>query len=474
MSSDYARWILNSTYNEAKRRDDQLSQARRQADRKVIDAKQRLSSVENEIANQTNIDRKELDWKLARESERLLENLESLDESVRLEIGRQNVRFREQLDAVRMDVGAINVRMNQVDQHINNLADQFNNNISHILSRVENQKDRARAYSNQLRFILDHISDLHPDKLAPGEYELLFEGLAFVDSDINNGDYEAAIGVSQTHIPDAAGLQARLEVLNDEFAQLVVQIHERCNEICERIQRLRVPENNQQILLQEPDKVEFDGRISFWSNSVFDALVDHFERIREDVSNNYEVEMDLESLRRSLGDILVINRNFDECISFAHTEYIEFIGVQALAQRIHQSLTFDDSWHIISSGFVDDDERRSFMISYGNGSGLIATFVVLPARDVVRRNRNGSIEYGGTQFRIDVFQSGASGDSELCNLTRDGILARLADNNIDIGNNRCLQNVTNNSSEEFISTVVLASDKIKDGRIAAVKDRIGL
>lgn len=475
MSSDYMRWIYNPTYNEAKRRDEQLAQERRRADQKVVDAKQRLYSVENEISNQTNLDRKELDWKLARERERLLEGLDALDESVRLELGRQNIRFREQLDAVRMDMGRVNVRVSQVGQRIDELADQFNSNINSILSRVENQKDRARAYSNQLRLLLEHIAELHPDKLTPGEYELLSEGLAYAESDANNGDYEAAIGVAQTHIPVAAELRTRLEVLNDEFSQLIVQIHDRCNEVYSRIQELRIPEKNQQMLsFKDPEKAEFDGRIPFWSNGVFEEIVDRFERICDDIENNYEISMDIESLRRALGDVLVINRNLDECISFAHSEYLEFVGVQSLVRRIHETLTFDDAWHIIDSGFADDDERRSYSLSYENGAGLTATLVIMPTRDVVRRNRNGSVEYGETQFRIDVFQVGDDQDVQLCNLTRSGILAQLVDGGVDVGNNANLQGATTNNSDEFISTIVMAGDKIKDGRIAAAKDRVGL
>lgn len=475
MSSDYMRWIYNPTYNEAKRRDEQLAQERRRADQKVVDVKQRLYSVENEISNQTNLDRKELDWKLARERERLIEGLDALDESVRLELGRQNIRFREQLDAVRMDMGRVNVRVSQVGQRIDELADQFNSNINSILSRVENQKDRARAYSNQLRLLLEHIAELHPDKLTPGEYELLSEGLAYAESDANNGDYEAAIGVAQTHIPAAAELRTRLEVLNDEFSQLVVQIHDRCNEVYSRIQELRIPEKNQQMLsFKDPEKTKFDGRIPFWSNGVFEEIVNRFERICDDVENNYEISMDIESLRRALGDILVINRNLDECISFAHSEYLEYVSICELAQRIHNVLTMDNSWTLVDSGFVENDERRSFTIRYSNGVGLEASIVIIPVRDVLHRCKDGSFEYSETQFRIDVFQVGDDQDVQLCNLTRSGILAQLVDGGVDVGNNANLQGTTTSNSDEFISTIVMAGDKIKDGRIAAAKDRVGL
>ena len=475
MAEDYVRYIGDQTYRDTKRRDEQLSEERRCADQKVNEAKQRLNYIENEISNQTSLDRKELDFKLARERERLLEGLDTLDESVRLEFGRQNMRFREQLDAVRMDMGRVNVRVSQVGQRIDDLADQFNDNINRILSRIENQENRARAYSNQLRLLLEQIAELHPDKLTPGEYELLSGGLAYAESDANNGDCEATISVAQTHIPTATELRARLEVLNDEFAQLVVQIHDRRNDVYSRIQELRIPEKNQQMLsFKDPEKAEFDGRIPFWSNGVFEEIVDRFERICDDVENNYEISMDIESLRRALGDILVINRNLDECILFAHSEYLEFVGVQSLVRRIHETLTFDDAWHIIDSGFADDDERRSYSLSYENGAGLTATLVIMPTRDVVRRNRNGSVEYGETQFRIDVFQVGNDQDAQLCNLTRSGILAQLIDGGIDVGNNVNSQGATTDNSDEFISTIVMAGDKIKDGRIAAVKDRVGL
>lgn len=475
MAEDYVRYIGDQTYRDTKRRDEQLSEERRCADQKVNEAKQRLNYIENEISNQTSLDRKELDFKLARERERLLEGLDTLDESVRLEFGRQNMRFREQLDAVRMDMGRVNVRVSQVGQRIDDLADQFNDNINRILSRIENQENRARAYSNQLRLLLEQIAELHPDKLTPGEYELLSEGLAHAESDANNGDCEATISVAQTHIPTATELRARLEVLNDEFSQLVVQIHDRCNEVNNRIQELCIPERNQQVLsFKDTEEVKFDGRISFWSNGVFDNIIERFGQIKEDVENNYEVEMNLDSLRVALDDIIAINSSLDECVSFAHDEFLESVSVQELVQNIHHVLTVDNSWVLVSSGFENNDERRSYSLSYENGAGLTATFVVMPTRNVIRRNCNGNVEYGETQFRIDVFQVGNDQDAQLCNLTRSGILAQLIDGGIDVGNNVNSQGATTDNSDEFISTIVMAGDKIKDGRIAAVKDRVGL
>ena len=475
MSNGATTLVYNPTYFDAKRRDEQSARERRLADQKVLDAKQRLQSIESEITSQTILDREELDRKLARERERLLEGLDALDESVREALGRQNIQFRGQIDAVRMDIGRVNVRVSQVGQRINDIADQFRNFVNDVMSRVKEEKDRATAYRNQLRLLLEQIAELHPDKLTPVEYKELSDGLAYVETDLNTGDYNAAIGAAQTHIPTAANLRTRLEALNDEFSRLVVQIHDHCNEVYNRISEMRIPENNLQVLpFKVPENVEFDGKIPFWSSGVFDVIVDRFVRICDEVENNYEVSMDIDSLRRALNDISVINHNLDDCISFAHSEYLESIGVQSLAARIHDALTIDDEWHIVNSGFADGDERSSYSISYENGAGLTATFVIMPARDIIRRNRNGSVDYSETKFRVDVFQESDNQDEQLCDLTRSGILAQLTDGGIDVGDNLRMQGTADKNPEEFISNSLMVGDKIKDGRVSDAKSRVGL
>jgi len=284
----------------------------------VLDLEQKIKKLEDEYI-EISAKLKEFEAKIDAETREVSDvlrakNMRELLDKFKLEYGdisKQLDDVEKKLDELKSEKRKYDKKKKQINKKYSELmqADRFSFGLQEIdisrFSSIDLSFEAGGSNKPIATVLLEHIAELHPDKLTPGEYELLSEGLAYAESDANNGDYESAIGVAQTHIPVAAELRTRLEVLNDEFSQLVVQIHDRCNEVYSRIQELRIPEKNQQMLsFKDPEKAEFDGRIPFWSNGVFEEIVDRFERICDDVENNYEISMDIESLRRALGDIL--------------------------------------------------------------------------------------------------------------------------------------------------------------------------
>lgn len=472
MSNDYSRWIENGVYNSAKQRITQLNIERARSDRKVSDAKRRLDQIDSKIANQSSIDRKELEGKLSRESKRLFDNIENVEERVRMELGQQNLRNREQLDNVRREVGNVNVRVGQIGHRINELATTITENINEVMSKIRNQEARAGAYYNQMRALIEDISELHPDKLSPTDYSKLEQHLASVKSNIDAKDFSAAISLAQNNIPVATELLTRLELLNDEFSKIIVQIHEQCDALHTRIICLSKEDNNKfDIRLNPVEIISFDGRISFWTNGLYDDVIENYEQIRIQVETDFEINMDIDSLKQALTEIEAVNQRLDECVSLAQNEYVEYINLVNLIERIHNAISSENSWILCKSGFVSDDERRSFSMTYENANGLIAVFVIVPVRSVIRRKKDGSNEYSETHFNVSIFQKNDD-DDELCNLTRNGVLAILFEHGIEFNNNRLTSSEL--SAEGFISYVATAGDKIKNERILETKEKIGL
>ena len=467
--ADYGRWIQNDIYRNTKRRLDNLSNERRAAVERVREAKTQLDQIDVEIADRTNLDRKELDWKLAQERRRNLDSIDELTDELRLEIGRQNVRFRDRVDELRYSILQVEDGITQVDGRVNEMADDFAREFSRITNRLDDQKTRALAYSTQLRMMLDDICSLHPNKLSPGDAEDISEALTYALSDIDYGDYQAAIGVSQINLINASVLQSKLEILNDEYSQLLVHIYERCSSIHERIDSLKKPENNIYNLPFADISEEFDGRIPFWSSGLFDEIELNFRRICDAVESRYEVDMDIDSLKDALVEIVHIEEQLDECIAVAHNEYYEFLRVQQLAISLYEALTYDGSWHLHadSSGYTDADERRPYRMVLVDGCGNVASIVVFHNREIRSQTRRG-VEYGETQFMLDVCDGDTMSDADLCEIIRRGLLSRLEESHIDIGRgNRQDSRISDSNSTEFITNTVIVGDKIKDDRIAA-------
>ncbi len=477
------KWIFNSEYNSTLERERRAASGKIDAEHRYADAKNDLRTAEYERESQGSLSQKELDWKLSKERERLFEGLEGISEELQIAIGRQNVRFRDQIDRVRLDLGRTNVRVSEVNQRVSDIAADFHRNITAIAEAELSREHRARFYRNQAQIMYDQVMELHPEELALGEAGEIASRLSEADTDLVNHDYEAAIGISQLQIPSASELSARLVILNEEFRRLMNEINSIIEETQRRIESLKNPEENIQNINCNDGVVRFDGRISFWTDGVLDEVSDHFESVVSDIRNNYEITMDLDALRTALEELRHMNTRLDRCVTLAHNEFYEHCRLQSLAIRITQYMTTNDAWSVIpdSSHYFDDDERRSYIITLDDNAGLIASIVLVPSRSIRKdprtkkpmKDKDGNTIFEETQFFISVTRKDGSFEPELCEAVRAGVLAGLSDSNIDIGDNNRSSN-TDNRSNEFVHTAVSIGDKEKDERISIARTDVGL
>lgn len=470
MATDYGRWILNSTYYSARQRDSRLSQERYAADRAVNNARQQLQNVDREIAAQISRSQQEFDRRLNAERQRIQAQVNEMTDELQNEINSQRAHFERETRRIREGVELVEEHVAETQDRINDLAEEYERELQSIISRIEDQKERAIAYHTQLSGILECIQGLHPDKLAPDEVGVIADSLTFASADIESGDFEAAMGIVQSKIPDALQLRSRLELLNDEYSRLVIQIHELAGSIEERIQLLSNPDQN--IVEVQNYPIPYDGRHSFWSSGVFDEIVNSFHSYCDIVRDEYEPNMDLENLRAVLPEMRKTEEQLNSCVSLAHGEFYESLSTQQLASRIHTVLTERDSWYLVSSGFAQDDVRKPYTITYEDGAGHTASVVVFQNREALRRNRDGSTLYGETQFRLSVFGNGDGTKADF-DIVREGILARLAQENIHISNDNA-QKIPLQVPTSFIEVAVEAGEKLRNTRIQTERQRMGL
>lgn len=325
--------------------------------------------------------------------------------------------------------------------------------------------------------VYGNINTLHPDKLAPDETELISNTLENIDIDIRNEDYEAAISLAQNKMPEAMLLQARLEVMNDEYAQEVVAIHDLCRDMSNRVEDLKQPGKNIAPLKYNDVDGEFDGRINFWSNGLFDTLIGKYEHYCDLLLNEYEPEMETVKIRETNKELEQINRQIAKCVELAHDEYYEFCRVSDLAVRIYQVLTNKDSWKLMDSGFVNNDVRRAYSMVFYNGGDMVGTVVVMQSRENIGKNRKGEDVYGPTQFRVMVNSNKGIDDIKRCEITREGIIARLAEEGIELGYSNASCNsgeMDNRNPDVLIEQYIAESDKIKNGRVANARMKMGI
>jgi len=468
MASDNI-WVLNRTYNDTARKDREQAGKRREADRKVSNAEADSKKAGRELEDAKKEDARKIDERLKHERAILTAGLEGVSEEIRREIARQNERLSQRIASVQREINGVNGRISEMDDRITEITEEFDTQIQGIFARIDDKRDRATAYRNQLQLLVLDIRELHPDKLTPGEAELLYDALNYVEEDITNTDFEAAIGLAQVHILTAAGLRERLEALNEEYASLMRQLSEHSKELETRFDTLRKPAENECPLPQEDAKdVMFDGRVYYWTSGILDSLEAEFSTLWSEVRNEYAINMDLEMLKPALESMQMMHGRVDASVVFAHNEFYEYVRLCWLVHRVHQTMTEWSEWSFDSGEFVEGDERRAYALQYTSGEGRTASIGLIPTRETGQKDRKGKPELGETKIGIAVF-SPDGGSRAACEIDEDAILSRLAEAGIKVN---LLPEKTRTDAADFTQRTILFGDKAKEVRLSAARENI--
>ena len=463
-------WIENSRYNQTLAAERAASRRRRDADRAVKDATEQLRRAEIEGLRASKKEEQLLNSRLRTETGRLLDGLDSVDAGLQNELRRNAEETQRQIISLQRSIADVTQQAERLDERLDELAQDVSERFRNIADSLAQERERARLYRNQYQAILSRIQELHPDKLVPGTVEQEYAPiLQFLDADIINGDMQAAIGLAQAKIPAATTLQARLECLNVEFSQLRAEGRYRLEQLRGAIDQHQDPEHNSCAVDVDGHLYRYNGDISFWSNGLFDQIVSNYATVTNQFSEA-EDRMDLDAMRMYIAQMNQIRGQLPSCVEFVMEEFQLFGMIQNLAIAITNVLTEDRSWRLTSSGYIENDERRSFQMAYEDGTGSIASFVIIPNRIVSAQGIP-----GGIQFLVDVYDPKKENDRYRCAVMRDAILSRLSNNGIEVGeNNKNPQFTPGTERDSFVHQVTAEGDRFKDERIAFARTQLTL
>lgn len=459
-------WVLNSEYNRVRRADQAAARIRRNAEQDLRNARERLRSVNNQYA----VENRYLSEQIQNEADRLASGIDALSADMQREIQQYVRETQQQMDTLRRSISDTQIRAEEIDRKINDLSAQVSERFRLLADAAARERQRAQMYTNQYAALLDRIRLLHPEKLTPGVLEQDFAPAAdFLQMDLTNGDYQAAIGVAQSKLPDAEALRIRLELLNAKFEELRMLAQDAMGSLGERIRRLSNPQENAREISIGDTVFEYNGDLQYWTNGLLgDALQNY-----EDTCSRYrsaETEMDLDGMELCLRYFDQVEIQLTACEDFAQEEFRLFGMIMNISNRIYDSLTKDEAWTLLESGFADDDARRSYQMSYTDGDDNVASFVVLPNREISQYGNPGQI-----QFLTDVTNSIRPVDPSRCACVRNGILGRLIQDKIDIGeHNRHGRYSASADQETFLIQATAQGDRIKDDRVTAVREHMQL
>lgn len=378
-----------------------------------------------------------------------LENM--FNENVALVRGRINTQLRTQTDSFGSQLQGLHSelrntesRLSAFDQRINTLATTFNDVFQEYAEQEQNSSGRANVILNEIESLIGLIEQLNPQQFYPAEYATLISLRESIRANINAGDYQAAILVSQNSVLQATSLLARLQLANEQYSMRINAIRENVTGMRQRIETLSSKDG---VLTTEIDGLveEYDYDISFWSNGKFDTIVQEFCRLENCLYNENLTMGQLNQIAESFN---VLDDNITVCDSNARQERISALIAADAALRLHNGLV-NSNWNLEESGYKDGDERNPYIMSYTDAAGNTVSFVVSPE------------EINEPRIAMEVF----SDDKELAELTKDGIHEVLEDEGLTIeGREQRDDCHLNPNSETFIENAVAEAQEVLEER----------
>lgn len=331
--------------------------------------------------------------------------------------GRINTQLRTQSDCFGTEIQGMHAeianaasRLSDFNARIDTLANTYSDIFHELHSGEQSSSLRAESKLNELDSLINLIDPLDPQRFLPDEYASLTSLRESIRVNLNSGDSQAAIIVSQNSISQAIRLLARLQLINEQYNARERTVMDNVIRLQRRIDELASPDG---VLRAEIDgeMQEFEYDISFWSRGSFDSIVADFNNLQELLGNR----PNLEQLDRIGSNIDILNDNLTVCDADARRNRVSALVAEDAAYRLHNGLS-NTNWNLESSGFVSDDEREPYTMTYTDATGNTVSVVIAPTSPE------------SPEIMMEVF----SENEELAALTKDGIHASLEDEGLTI------------------------------------------
>lgn len=355
-------------------------------------------------------------------------------ENVSAQLREQADNFSSELQSLHGELRNASGRLDVFNDRINTLANTYNVFFNEYANMQHLSDKRARLILSEVDRLIELIEALEPSRFTPNEYSRLVALRESIRVNLNVGDSQAAITVSQNSIVEATALLARLQLITEEYNHRENKIRERINLLHNEIDRLSSPDGVLSIEL-DGEIEEFDYDISYWSHGVFDSLVVNFNEIRNLIDSN---SLNLDHLNQVENNLSVLEENVSICDRNSRRERVAALTAADTVLRLHDGLV-SSGWFLESSAYASDDERNPHASTYTDPSGNVVSIVVNP------------VSPESPEIIMEVF----SEDEALADLTKDGLHAIMENDGVTINSREVRDDChLNPDPETFIENAI--------------------
>lgn len=372
------------------------------------------------------------------------ENLGVVQEHIDTQLRLQADSFNSELQGMRNDIANTSARLSNYDRKTDALATTYNDIFQAYASQEQALTDRVNLILREIERLIGLINELSPQNFYPTEYARLISLSESIRANLNSGDNQAAMAVSQNSVLQATRLLARLQLMNETYNIQANAIKERALEMQRQIETLSSSDGVLSIEVGENCE-EYDYDISFWSHGRFDSLITEFLRLQELLDSD---NLTFDQLNQIDTELTRLENDINDCDAIARRERVGAAIAADAALRLHDGLS-NTNWHLETSGYVSDDEREPYTMTYTDASGNTVSIVISPESP------------NSPHIFMEVF----SEDEDLAEITKDGIHASLENEGLVIGEREQRNDChLNPDPETFINNSVAEAQELLEQR----------
>ena len=347
-------------------------------------------------------------------------------------LGASAADFSHELNDLRSAVAAAGARVSSLGARIDSFATAYQQAIDAEIRSNISARDQAHSAMSAVDALIAQIETLNPGQFVAPEYAGLTALRAVMASNMDSGDYEAALASAQMGILNASRTLTRLILLNDEFNALRERARTLAADINARILDLSAAGTTISVPYRGSD-LELDYDISHWTRGLFDVVRSDFDRLNGEISTAHNAQQ-LESIISALNTCA---DNLTRVDRMGRSDRAGEVIVEDVAVTLNNALT-EIGRDLEGSGFHNDDMRDPYHMTYSDGAGNTISVVIAP------------VNPEHPMISVEAFGSDPNVVADL----KNGLLSELQNRGIDLlrvsQSNDCSQNT---DPEAFIGRI---------------------
>ena len=380
-------YVNRNQYNTMRNRAQQSDSRKKTADSEVKQEAAKLDQLRRESSGMSAADLQRMQRRFDDANRALQKELEDLRVELGLQLGRQAVETRRALDEIRRLAEGNKRDLEEVNRQIGALEKRIDREVRRLAQQMEGKRKQALCCCDRYGELVKRVQELFPEKyellfpdvLQPGFY-VLQTGLGYVLDNIEHGDYEAAIGVAQTRIPEATRMLGHLEFFHSAFLRARTEAEKTLSQVEDHVGQLAA-EKKTVVTLE--NGVEYDDKHGavYWVRELYEELRQKAEQSAEtfrEVADAHDGE-GLTELTRELQALqaqLTVCETIEENERRLHYECLEQLS------RIYEVLDQNDRglWNLVGVYTDEDDLRKPVYMLLRRPEGYHLTVICTPER----------------------------------------------------------------------------------------------